>query len=58
MKRLFVYNKVGYRGLMKKTQRLVLLLGLGNLLTAEGQVRGVVCLRQFPLASKPAPSRQ
>ena len=35
MKRLFGYGKVRYRGLAKNRQRLVLLLGLGNLLTAQ-----------------------
>ena len=40
LKRLFGYGKVRYRGLMKNTQRLALLFGLGNLLTAEGQLRG------------------
>ena len=39
LKRLFGYGKVPYRGLMKNTQRLALLFGLGNLLTAEGQLR-------------------
>ena len=39
VKRLFGYGKVRYRGLMKNTQRLELLFGLGNLLTAEGQLR-------------------
>ena len=39
LKRLFGYGKVRYRGLMKNTQRLALLFGLGNLLTAEGQPR-------------------
>ena len=33
-------NGVRYRGLMKNRQRLALLFGLGNLLTAEGQLRG------------------
>ena len=32
---LFGYGKVRYRGLMKNMQRLVLLFGMGNLLTAE-----------------------
>ena len=32
--------KVRYRGLMKNTQRLALLFGLGNLLTAEVQLAG------------------
>lgn len=40
VKGLFGYGKVRYRGLMKNTQRLALLFGLGNLLTAEGQLRG------------------
>ena len=31
---------VRYRGLVKNTQRLALLLGLGNLLTAEGRLAG------------------
>ena len=39
VKRLFGYGKVRYRGLMKNAQRLALLFGLGNLLTAEGQLR-------------------
>ena len=34
-KRHFGYAKVRYRGLAKNTQRLVLLLGLTNLMTAE-----------------------
>ena len=38
VKRWFGYGKVRYRGLMKNTQRLALLFGLGNLLTAEGQL--------------------
>ena len=38
VKRLFGYGKVRFRGLMKNTQRLELLFGLGNLLTAEGQL--------------------
>ena len=40
VKRLFGYVKVRYRGLAKNAQRLALLFGLGNLLTAEGQLRG------------------
>ena len=40
LKRLFGYAKVRYRGLAKNTERLALLFGLGNLLTAEGQLRG------------------
>ena len=40
MKRVFGYAKVRYRGLAKNTQRLALLLGLGNLLTAEGCLTG------------------
>jgi IS5 family transposase len=39
-KRVFGYAKVRYRGLAKNTQRLALLLGLGNLLTAEGRLAG------------------
>jgi hypothetical protein len=31
---------VRYRGLAKNTQRLTLLLGLGNLLTVEGRLAG------------------
>ncbi len=38
VKGLFGYGKVRYRGLMKNTQRLALLFGLGNLLTAEVQL--------------------
>ena len=40
VKRLFGYAKVRYRGLAKNTNRLALLFGLGNLLTAEGQLAG------------------
>ena len=40
VKRIFDYGKVRYRGLAKNTQRLALLLGLGNLMTAEGQLAG------------------
>ena len=40
LKRLFGYAKVRYRGLAKNADRLALLFGLGNLLTAEGQLRG------------------
>ena len=40
LKRVFGYAKVRYRGLAKNTERLALLFGLGNLLTAEGQLRG------------------
>ena len=40
LKRVFGYDKVRYRGLAKNTERLALLFGLGNLLTAEGQPRG------------------
>ena len=40
VKSLFGYGKVRYRGLMKNTQRLALLFGLGNLLTAEKQLAG------------------
>ena len=38
VKRIFGYWKVRYRGLGKNTQRLALLFGLGNLLTAEGNI--------------------
>ena len=38
VKRLFGYSKVRYRGLAKNTERLALLFGLGNPLTAEGQL--------------------
>ena len=38
LKRLFGYGKVRYRGLAKNAERLALLFGLGNLLTAEGQL--------------------
>ena len=38
VKQLFGYAKVRYRGLAKNTQRLALLLGLGNLLTAESRL--------------------
>ena len=38
LKRGFGYGKVRYRGLEKNRQRLALLLGLGNLLTAEPQL--------------------
>ena len=38
VKRVFGYAKVRYRGLAKNTERLALLFGLGNLLTAEGQL--------------------
>ena len=34
LKRLFGYGKVRYRGLAKNVERLALLFGLGNLLTA------------------------
>ena len=40
VKRLFGYSKARYRGLYKNGQRLALLLGLGNLLTAESQLAG------------------
>ena len=40
LKRLFGYGKVRYRGLSKNMERLALLFGLGNLLTAEGQLAG------------------
>ena len=35
VKRRFGYAKVRYRGLAKNTQRLMVLLGLANLMTAE-----------------------
>ena len=38
VKQGFGYAKVRYRGLAKNHQRLALLLGLGNLLTAEPQL--------------------
>ena len=40
LKRPFGYAKVRYRGLAKNAERLALLFGLGNLLTAEGQLSG------------------
>ena len=40
LKRLSGYGKVRYRRLMKNAQSLALLFGLGNLLTAESQLRG------------------
>ena len=40
LKRLFGYAKVRYRGLAKNAERMALLFGLGNLLTAEGQLSG------------------
>ena len=40
LKRLFGYVKVRYRGLAKNAERLAFLFGLGNLLTAEGQLAG------------------
>ena len=42
VKRRFGYTKVRYRGLAKNMERLALLFGLGNLLTAEGQLAAVV----------------
>lgn len=38
VKLLFGYSKVRYRGLEKNRQRLAVLLGLGNLLTLQGQL--------------------
>ncbi len=38
LKRMFGYGKVWYRGLAKNMDRVALLFGLGNLLTAEGQL--------------------
>ncbi len=40
VKLIFDYWKVRYRGLAKNKQRLALLLGLGNLMTTEGQLAG------------------
>ena len=40
LKGLFGYGKVRCRGLSKNLERLALLFGLGNLLTAEGQLAG------------------
>ena len=40
LKPLFGYGKVRYRGLAKNMEGLALLSGLGNLLTAEGQLAG------------------
>ena len=40
LKRLFGYAKVRYRGLAKNAERLALLFGLGNLLTAAGRLSG------------------
>ena len=40
VKRVFGYAKVRYRRLAKNTERLALLFGLGNLLTAESQLTG------------------
>ena len=41
VKRIFDCGKVRYRGLAKNTQRLALLLGLCNLMTAEGPLAGL-----------------
>ena len=38
LKQMFGYGKVRYRGLAKNKERVALLFGLGNLLTAEGQL--------------------
>ena len=50
-------NGVRYRGLMKNTERLALLFGLGNLLTAAGTTEGVVVpaaiLTGFPACASP-----
>ena len=51
VKRISDYGKVRYRGLAKNTQRLALLLGLGNLMKAEGPNR-----RADVEASRPNPS--
>ena len=40
VKRVFGYAKVRYRGLAKNRERLALLFGLGNLVTAEGRLAG------------------
>ena len=40
VKRVFGYAKVRYRGLGRNTERLALLFGLANLLTADGQLSG------------------
>ena len=40
VKRLLGYAKMRFRGLAKNMERLALLFGLGNLLTAEGRLRG------------------
>ena len=40
LKRQFGYGKVRYRGLVKNAERLALLFGFGNLLTAERQLAG------------------
>ena len=40
VKRVFSYREGTLPGLAKNTQRLALLLGLGNLMTAEGQLSG------------------
>ena len=56
VKRHFGYAKVRYRGLAKNTQRLALLLGLTNLITADRYVvawRG----RSAPKPAKPAEKR-
>ena len=59
LKRLFGYVKVHYRGLAKNAARLALLFGLGNLLTAEGQLRAQCTRRQArtgPLARAKPPT--
>ena len=40
VKRIFDCGNVRYRGLTKNTQRPALLLGLGNLMTGDGQLEG------------------
>ena len=40
VKRVFGYAKLRYRGLAKNRERLALLFGLGNLVTAEGRLAG------------------
>ena len=42
------YAKVRYRGLAKNTQRLALLLGLGNLMAAEGHLGGIAAISAGP----------
>ena len=56
VKRRFGYAKVRYRGLAKNTQRLMVLLGLANLMTARappGGVTGTQCVQIGAGAAKP-----